>query len=103
MADEKEAIVKSVATTDMLDLIEYSKLVNVEVQRRGYPPMRESLVQTNLNKLKKKGEIATTKRGSFTEYGKPLPPPATEAAVLPTTPITVCARTTTPPRTTAPP
>lgn len=90
----------------MLDITEYTKPVNAEVQRLGYPPMLEGLVQTYLTELKKKGEMATDKRGRRTVYGKPLvvPTPVTEAAdELPTTPNMVCTRTTTPPRTTAPP
>eukprot|EP00037_Helgoeca_nana_P017907 m.170376 g.170376 ORF g.170376 m.170376 type:complete len:321 (+) comp24203_c0_seq8:531-1493(+) len=87
-------IVKSVAptwsgATDMLDITEYTKRVNAEVERLGYPPMLEGLVQTYLTELKKKGEMATDKRGRRTVYGKPLvvETPVTEAAdELPTTP-----------------
>jgi hypothetical protein len=116
---------KSVATTDKtlaMDKVELTKrankLQNAEMRRRGYPPeeeMQESLAQTYLTGFKKKGEMDSEKppKGSKSRrtlwWSTPLevetrvPPSVTTEAAdeLPTTPITVCARTTTPPRTTA--
>jgi hypothetical protein len=81
-------------------LTKFVDWVNTEVQRRGYlhkDEMSEDRVRKFLVELEFERKVSSERCTVWWST-------RTEAAAeLPTTPITVCARTTTPPRTTAPP